>query len=132
MYLLNTDICIYVIKKKPAGVLNTLKKKSRRGIHISSITVAELEYGVEKSGFPEKNRVSLMEFLAIFDIIMFDARDAAEYGKIRAGLERKGTPIGPMDLMIASQAVSRKLVLVTNNIKEFSRIEGLNFENWAG
>jgi len=132
MYLLDTDICIYTIKKKPAEVLATLKKKSRRGIHVSSITVAELVYGVEKSGFPERNRVSLMEFLSIFDIIHFDEKDASEYGKVRTRLEKKGTPIGPMDLLIVSQALARDLVLVSNNIKEFSRIEGLSLENWAG
>jgi tRNA(fMet)-specific endonuclease VapC len=132
MYLLDTDICIYAIKKKPARVLHTLKKKSRLGIHVSSITVAELEYGAEKSAFPERNRVALIEFLSIFDILKFDERDAVEYGKIRARLEKKGTPIGALDLLIAAQALSRDLVLVSNNLKEFSRIEELRLENWAG
>ena len=132
MYLLDTDICIYAIKKKPAGVLHTLKKKSRGGIHVSSITMAELEYGAEKSAFPEKNRVALIEFLSIFDILKFDEKDATEYGRIRARLEKKGTPIGLMDLLIASQTLSQNFVLVSNNLKEFSRIEDLRVENWAG
>ena len=131
MYLLDTDICIYAIKKKPAGVLHTLKKKTRQGIHVSAITVAELEYGAEKSAFPEKNGVALIEFLSIFDILKYDEKDAAGYGKIRAMREKKGTPIGPLDVLIASHALSRNLVLVTNNLKEFSRIEGLRIENWA-
>lgn len=131
MYLLDTDICIYIIKRKPVEVLHTLKKKSRKGIHVSAITVAELEYGIEKSSFPEKNRVSLMEFMSIFSLVNFDDKDAVEYGKIRAKLEKKGTLIGPMDLLIAAQAFSRKLVLVTNNIDEFSRIEELKMENWV-
>lgn len=130
MYLLDTDICIYIIKKKPSGVLHTLEKKSKKGIGISSISVAELHYGVEKSRFIDKNRVALIEFISLFTIINFDDRDAVEFGRIKAGLEKKGNIIGPMDLLISAQAVSRNMTLVTNNTKEFDRIDGLKIENW--
>lgn len=131
MYLLDTNICIYIIKKKPVEVLNVLKKKLKKDIFISSITVAELEYGVEKSKFPDNNRVSLLEFLSIFDIINFDDKDAVEFGKIKVMLEKIGKIIGPMDLLISSQAISKNMILVTNNEKEFERIDGLRIENWA-
>jgi len=131
MYLLDTNICIYIIKKKPIDVLKTLKRKSNSDIFISSITIAELEYGIAKSLYPERNKVALIEFLSVFNILPFTDKDAAEYGKIRASLEKKGQPIGSMDFLIASQALSNEFILVTNNVKEFQRIEGLKFENWA-
>jgi tRNA(fMet)-specific endonuclease VapC len=131
MYLLDTNICIYIIKKKPVDVLKTLKTKSKKDIYISSITIAELEYGVAKSQFPEKNKIALIEFLSIFNILPFDDTDAVEFGMIKTDLEKKGKIIGPMDLLIAGQAKSKKLILVTNNIKEFERVEGLKIENWV-
>ena len=130
MYLLDTNICIYIIKKKPVKVLKVLQKKSLKEIYISLITVAELEYGVEKSNFPEKNKVSLLEFLSIFHIINFDDKDAIEFGKIKVQLEKIGKIIGPMDLLLAAQAKSKKLILVTNNLKEFKRVNSLKIENW--
>ena len=131
MYLLDTNICIYIIKKKPVDVLKTLKTKSKKDIYVSSITIAELEYGVAKSHFPEKNKIALIEFLSIFNILPFDDTDAVEFGMIKTDLEKKGKIIGPMDLLIAGQAKSKKLILVTNNIKEFERVEGLKIENWV-
>ena len=131
MYLLDTNICIYVIKKKPVDVLKTLKTKSKKDIYVSSITIAELEYGVAKSQFPEKNKIALIEFLSIFNILPFDDIDAVEFGMIKTDLEKKGKIIGPMDLLIAGQAKSKKLILVTNNIKEFEIVEGLKIENWV-
>ncbi len=131
MYLLDTNICIYIIKKKPTEVLNVLKQKLKKNTFISAITVAELEYGVEKSKFPDNNRVSLLEFLSIFNIINFDDRDAVVFGKIKVMLEKIGKVICPMDLLISSQAISKNLVLVTNNVKEFERINGLKIENWT-
>ena len=130
MYLLDTNICIYIIKKKPADVLKTLKTKSKKDIYISSITIAELEYGIAKSQFPEKNKIALIEFLSIFNILPFDDNDAVDFGKIKKELEKKGKIIGPMDLLLAAQAKSKKLILVTNNTKEFERVEGLKIENW--
>ncbi len=131
MYLLDTNICIYIIKNKPPRVLSVLRKKPKKDICLSSISVAELQYGVEKSKFIEKNRVALLEFLSIFNIINFDDRDAVEFGRIKANLEKNGRIIGPMDLLLSAQAISRNFTLVTNNIKEFERIDGLQIENWA-
>lgn len=131
MYLLDTNICIYIIKKKPPEVLATLKKKSKCGIAVSSLTVAELEYGIEKSKVKEKNRISLIELLSIFTIIPFDDADAVKYGKIRADLERKGTIIGEIDMLLAAQAMCKKQIFVTNHIKEFVRVEGLQLEKWV-
>lgn len=130
MYLLDTNICIYIIKKMPANVLKTLKRKLKKNIYISSITIAELEYGIAKSKFPEKNRIALIEFLSIFNILPFDDNDAVDFGEIKKELEKKGKIIGPMDLLLAAQAKSKKLILVTNNTKEFERVEGLTIENW--
>ncbi len=131
MYLLDTNICINIIKKKPVDVLKTLKTKSKKDIYVSSITIAELEYGVANSKFPEKNKIALIEFLSIFIILPFDDTDAVEFGIIKTDLETKGKLIGPKDLLIAGQAKSKKLILVTNNIKEFERVEGLKLENWV-
>ncbi len=131
MYLLDTNICIYIIKKKPLDVLKSVKTKSKRDIYISSITVAELEYGVAKSRIPEKNKIALLEFLSFFTIIPFDDRDAVEYGIIRAELEKKGAMIGPLDTLLAAQAKAKELIMVTNNMREFERVEGLKIENWA-
>ncbi len=93
--------------------------------------MAELQYGVEKSRFIEKNRAALLEFLSLFNIICFDDKDAVAFGRIKAGLEKNGKIIGPMDLLISSQALSKNMILVTNNTKEFERIDGLKIENWA-
>lgn len=131
MYLLDTNICIYIIKKKPVDVLKTVKTKSKKDIYISSITVAELEYGVAKSRFPEKNKIALIGFLSIFTILPFDDTDAVEYGIMRAELEKKGKIIGPMDLLLAAQAKTKRLIMVTNNTREFERLEGLKIENWV-
>ena len=130
MYLLDTNICIYIIKRKPVDVLKTLKTKLKKDIYISSITIAELEYGIAKSQFPEKNRIALIEFLSIFNILPFDDNDAVNFGIIKTELEKKGKIIGPMDLLLAAQAKTGQLILVTNNTKEFERVEGLKIENW--
>ena len=131
MYLLDTNICIYIIKKRPINVLNVLESKFRENIFISSITIAELEYGIAKSKFSEKNRISLIEFLSIFQILTFDDSDAVAFGAIKSRLENQGNIIGPMDLLIAAQVISKNLILVTNNTKEFKRIEEINIGNWV-
>ena len=131
MYLLDTNICIYIIKKKPVSALKTLKKKLKKDIYISSITIAELEYGIAKSQFPEKNKIALIEFLSIFNLLPFDDNDAVNFGIIKTDLEKKGKIIGPMDMLLASQAKTKQLILVTNNLKEFQRVEGLMVENWV-
>ena len=134
-YLLDTNICIYIIKKTPEKVIKKLESISndegKNEIYLSSVTVSELYYGVEKSSKLEKNLEALKGFLTPFQIINFDHESAKVSGRVRSDLERKGTVIGPYDLQIASIAIAHNLVLVTNNIKEFKRVDGLNLENWV-
>jgi len=131
MFLLDTNICIYIIKKKPVEVFNKLKALSIGDAKISSITVAELYFGAYNSQFIEKNLKIVESFLIPFDIIGFDEKCAVEYGKIKSILKREGNVIGELDMQIASVALANGLVLVTNNEKEFKRIKGLKVENWV-
>lgn len=130
-YMLDTNICAYFIKKKPRCVFDALHANMMEGISISSITLAELEYGVAMSERREANAEALAQFLTLPTILEFDTAAAVEYGNIRATLRRKGTPIGPMDTLIAAHAKACDLVLVTNNMKEFSRVDSLKIENWV-
>lgn len=130
MYLLDTNICIYLINKKSEKLLKRIEMEDAYKIGISAITVAELEYGIAKSLYPEKNKTALIEFLSSFEIIPFNDIDAEVFGSIRDYLNKRGTPIGPYDLQIASQCLARELILVTNNIKEFERVPNLSIENW--
>ena len=130
-FLLDTNICIYIIKKKPPQVLKRFKAFKINDLGISSITLAELEFGVHFSTYPEKNQEALNEFLSPLEILPFDDRAAISYGEIRAYLQRKGLNIGAMDMLIAAQAKSLSIPLVTNNLKEFKRISGLIAENWV-
>ena len=130
-YMLDTNICIYAIKHKPEKVFRELQKHDPFEICISSVTYAELAHGVEKSAAVEKNRVALSMLLANIEILSFDVNAANNYGKIRADLEKKGTPIGPLDMMIAGHAQSLGYTVVTNNIKEFARVDNLKTVNWA-
>jgi len=131
MYLLDTNICIYAIKNKPECVLKQIKDKSRNGIFISSLTIAELEFGVENSINKDANRIALLKFISIFNFLCFDDMDAIPYGKLKAKLRKEGKIIGPIDMLLAGQAISKDLILITNNTKEFNRIENLKLENWA-
>ena len=130
-YMLDTNICIYAIKNKPEQVLRQLHAHLEDGMCISSITLAELAHGVRKSLYPEKNEEALLQFLSILDILDFDDLAAMEYGKICAYLQRQGTPIGTMDMLIAGHARAEELVLVTNNTREFFRVENLEVEDWT-
>ena len=130
-YMLDTNICIYVIRKKPEQVIKRLKQTRISDIGISSITLSELEYGAAITSKPEQNRLALGEFLAPLEILSYDDMAAYEYGKIRAYLERKGTLIGSMDMLIAAHALSVDSSLVTNNEREFNRVPSLKIENWA-
>ena len=130
-YMLDTNICIYVIKHKPKIVLQRLKAIDPEDVCVSTVTYAELVHGVEKSAAVEKNRLALSMLLANIEILDFDVDAANCYGKIRADLEKKGTPIGPLDMMIAGHAQSLGYTVVTNNVKEFSRVSHLKIENWA-
>ena len=130
-YMLDTNICIYVIKHKPEKVFQKLQTIHPEDVCISSVTYAELVHGVEKSAAVEKNRLALSILLANMEILDFDVDAADCYGKIRAGLEKNGMPIGPLDMMIAGHAQSLGYTVVTNNVKEFSRVSALKIENWA-
>jgi tRNA(fMet)-specific endonuclease VapC len=129
-YLLDTNICIYIINRKPSSTVDHIRSKQPDEVLISTITITELEYGVYRSKHVDQNRIALLEFLVPLAILDFDQSAAAVYGSIRASLERKGTPIGPMDLLLAAQAMSQQLILVTNNEREFRRVVGLQIENW--
>ena len=130
-YMLDTNICIYSIKHKPEQVFLRLQEHEPADICISSVTYAELVHGVEKSQSIEKNRLALALLLANIEILNFDANAAESYGKIRADLEKQGTSIGPLDMMIAGHAKSLNYTVATNNTKEFNRVPGLKIENWA-
>ena len=130
-YMLDTNICIYAIKHKPEKVFQKLQEVEPEDVCVSSVTYAELVHGVEKSAAVEKNRLALFMLLANIEILDFDVDAADCYGKIRADLEKKRTPIGPLDMMIAGHAQSLGYTVVTNNVKEFSRVSNLKIENWA-
>jgi len=130
-YLLDTNICIYLIKKHPPAVLEQFRQHSPLDVAISTITLFELEYGAQKSQQIKRTQDALTRFLTPLNILDIDHPAALEAAIIRADLERNGTPIGPYDLLIAGLARSRGMTLVTNNTKEFQRIEGLQLENWT-
>lgn len=130
-YMLDTNICIYVMKNRPEKVLERFRKELDNGICISSITLAELEYGMKHSSNPAKNEQSLLKFLLPLSILPFGLAAASAYGEIRAYLQRRGTPIGSLDMLIAGHARAEDLILVTNNIREFERVPDLKLENWA-
>jgi tRNA(fMet)-specific endonuclease VapC len=130
-FMLDTNICVYIIKQKPVKVLERFTQYSPGDILISSITVAELRYGAEKSLHVLQNHEALSGFIVPLEIAAFDEKAADEYGRVRAMLEKKGHPIGSMDMIIGAHALSLGLTLVTNNTKEFKRIRGLKVENWT-
>jgi tRNA(fMet)-specific endonuclease VapC len=129
--MLDTNICIYLIKHHPLSVLERFLSHPVGDIGISSITVAELDYGACKSRHTAKNRIALDQFISPLAVAAFDREAAAAYGRLRAALEQKGTPIGAMDLLIAAQALSLGVRLITNNAREFRRVPGLRVENWV-
>jgi len=134
MYMLDTNACIHAIKgakkDKFAHVTKLFKKKLTEGLSISTITLAELEYGVAHSAYPDKNAAALLSFLTPIEILPFDSAAALAYGTIREDLHRQNLIIGPYDLLIAAHAKSLDCILVTNNTREFERIDGLSVENW--
>ncbi len=130
-YMMDTNICIYAIKNKPESVIRKILSQNPEDLCISVVTYAELMHGVEKSQAVEKNRIAMSLFLSAITVLDFDGEAAEAYGQIRAELERKGTPIGPMDLLIAGHARSQGLILVTNNTREFARVTGLRIEDWT-
>lgn len=132
-YMLDTDTCIYMINRKPGfeGILKKLGNLRYGDVYLSAITLAELSYGVAKSLHKGKNRDRLERFLARFEERAFDESASRTYGSVRAQLEAAGTPIGPLDTLLASHALSLGTTMVTNNIREFSRVPGLAVANWV-
>ena len=128
--MLDTNICIYIIKQQPQSVLARFRAFQVGDIGISTITLAELEYCAMKSSRPRQNRDSLQEFVAPLGVASFDSAASEAYGEIRAALEKSGRPIGAMDLLIAAHALSIDARLATNNEREFRRVRGLRVENW--
>jgi len=130
-YLLDTNICIHIIRHKSMKIIQHLTSLAIGDVGLPAIVVAELQYGVQKSTDPNKNQQALLQFLTPYVIVDFDQVAAIAYGKIRVDLERRGLPMGPLDLLIAAQALSRNLILVTNNTREFSRVAQLQIEDWT-
>ncbi len=129
-YMLDTNILIYTIRKRPKKVRDAFKEYSDY-LSMSAITLGELVYGAEKSAQPARNLADIEALAARVDVLPFDSQAALHFGQVRAELAKAGKPIGPYDLMIAGHARSRGLVLVTNNLREFKRVPGLRLENWA-
>jgi tRNA(fMet)-specific endonuclease VapC len=129
-YLLDTNIIIYVLKRRPAEVLKIFNTNASR-MAISSITLSELIYGAEKSPNVSKNLEVIEEFISHLDVLPYDAKASQHYGQIKAALERKGEIIGENDIHIAAHAISQGLTLVTNNLREFKRVANLALENWV-
>lgn len=130
-YMLDTNMCIYIIKRHPEAVLKKIVTIPPEEVCISSITLAELMYGVHKSQHQKKNKVALSNFLLPLEIMPFDEQVTDYYGRIRSYLEKNGTVIGPLDMMIAAHAQCLGVTLVTNNIKEFIRVPDLTIEDWS-
>ena len=131
MYMLDTNICIYIIKKRPESILTKFNKYQNQNIYISVITLAELQYGVERSSSKKFNQKIINDFISHLFVVPWDKESALQYGKLRNTLNKKGTPVGNMDLMIASHALSQDFTLITNNVKEFKRVPNLKYENWV-
>lgn len=130
-YLLDTNICIYALKKRPPEVLQRFREVGRGAVAVSVITVMELRQGAEKSERVAENHSRLDFFLHPMKILPFDSEAALQGARLRAHLERQGTKIGDLDTLIAAQALAADLILVTNNLREFKRVPGLRTENWV-
>ena len=129
-YLLDTNMCVFALRNKPRAVSDRIQQHKPDDIVISTITVAELRVGADKSNRPEENHRQISDFLLTFDVLMFDSGAADAYGVIRADLERRGQPIGELDMLLAAHAVSQNLIFVTHNTSEFQRVKGLQLEDW--
>lgn len=130
IYLLDTNICIYIINNKPPHVFEKFKQYQLGQLGISSITASELAFGVEKSG-SQRNKLALNKFLAPLEIFPYDEQAIWHYAELRHQLQSTGQSIGSLDMLIAAHALALKVTLVTNNVKEFKRVKGLIVENWV-
>ena len=129
-YMLDTNICIYVMRKRSLDLLEKFNSLAEQ-LCISSVTLGELHYGAENSARRAANLTSLEHFVARLDVLAFDAKAAMHYGQLRAELHRAGTPCGPHDIQIGGHARSEGLIVVTNNVREFGRMPGVRTENWV-
>ena len=129
-YLLDTNICVYVIKRRPEALLARFNENASH-LAISAITLSELLHGAEKSSLPQRTLAAVEDFCSRLDVLDYGAKAAQHYGQIRTALERRGTPIGVNDLHIAAHARSEGLTLISNNLRKFERVEGLLYENWV-
>jgi len=129
-WMLDTNICIAIIRRRPEAALRRLRGKAIGQVGISSLTLAELQYGAARSREPAAARDALVEFVLALEVAPFDDAAAAIYGEVRAQLESRGQPIGPIDTLIAAHALTLEAVLVTNNLREFRRVRGLVVEDW--
>lgn len=130
-YMLDTNICIYIIKKQPANVFQKFESLTVGQVCISAIAFSELQFGISNSSAPEHNQSVLNEFLGPIEILEYPSIAAPVYGQIRASLKKKGCMIGANDMLISAHALSQSITLVTNNTKEFQRVDGLKVENWV-
>lgn len=130
-YMLDTNTCIYIIKRKPVDVIDRFRRLQISQVSVSSIMLSELEYGVIKSSKPEQNHLALAQFLAPMEILPYGDAAAQHYGKLRVYLEKQGTAIGSLDMLIAAHALSTGCILITNNVKEFERVPNLKINNWV-
>lgn len=131
MFLIDTNICIYIMNDHPPEVIQKFREIGVGNICISSITVSELQYGACKSKQIKKNLKRLDEFLSPFEVLAYDENASKYYGKIRSNLEKQGNVIGPLDMLIAAHVLSENFTLITNNEKEFNRVKSLKVENWV-
>lgn len=130
-FMLDTNVCVDLIRTRNERILRRMKRHDVDELCVSSVMLSELEYGAAKSGNPGKNRLALAEFMTPLAVVPYDDTVAPVYGRVRAALEKAGTPIGPLDTMIAAHALSLGLTVVTDNEKEFCRVAGLKVQNWA-
>lgn len=130
-HLLDTNICIYLIRQRSREALRRFEEFEVGEVGVSVITVSELRYGAEKSARPEQNREALEQFLLPLEVLGFSSEATVSYGRLRAAIEKQGTPIGPLDTLIAAHALSLGAILVTNNTREFERVPGLQIEDWT-
>ena len=130
-FMLDTNTCVDLIRRRNDRVLRRMQRFRPDDLCVSSVTLSELEYGAAKSANPQRNRLALAEFMTPLSVLPYDDAAAPVYGRVRAELERAGTPIGPLDTMIAAHALSLDLILVTDNEREFRRVAGLKVQNWA-
>jgi len=130
-FMLDTNTCIYIIKRKPPNVIERFRQTEISQIGISSITLSELLYGVSRSSKPDQNKIALMQFVTPLEILPYDDEAAQYYGDLRTHLEKQGTPIGSLDMLIAAHALSIACTLITNNEKEFIRIPNMKIDNWV-